>query len=139
MAPKTRHLAQGKRKKTNRRPVGGAATPQSVASQPDAVAPLAIETTPNVDPLGHRSPGQPMGPEVPVQKLVSRRSTTGRGTRPYQSINRSIATVNTDVQRPNALPRETEYAFIRSDMRRLFYTAGSLTILMIVLLFVLDR
>jgi hypothetical protein len=79
-----------------------------------------------------------MGPEMPAQMLVSRRSATGTRTRPYQSINRSIATVSTDVQRPNALPRETEYAFIRSDMRRLFYTAGSLTILMIVLLFVLD-
>ncbi len=36
------------------------------------------------------------------------------------------------------LPRETEYAYIRSDLRRLIITAGALLVLMFVLLFVLD-
>jgi hypothetical protein len=36
------------------------------------------------------------------------------------------------------LPRDVEYAYIRSDLRRLILTAGALLILMFVLLFVLD-
>ena len=36
------------------------------------------------------------------------------------------------------LPREVEYAYIRSDLRRLILTAGALLAMMIVLLLVLD-
>jgi hypothetical protein len=36
------------------------------------------------------------------------------------------------------LPRDVEYAYIRSDLRRLIITAGALLILMFVLLFILD-
>lgn len=36
------------------------------------------------------------------------------------------------------LPRSVEYAYIRSDLRRLIITAGALLALMFVLLFVLD-
>ncbi len=36
------------------------------------------------------------------------------------------------------LPRETEYGYIRSDLRRLILTAGGLLVLMFALLFVLD-
>lgn len=36
------------------------------------------------------------------------------------------------------LTRQQEYAFIRSDIRRLIITAGALFVLMIVLLFILD-
>ena len=46
-------------------------------------------------------------------------------------------------QRPPAirpfLTKAQEYAFIRSDLRRLFVTAGPLLLFMIGLLFVLDR
>lgn len=37
------------------------------------------------------------------------------------------------------LTKEQEYAYIRSDMRRLLYTAGPLLLLMIGLLFVIER
>ncbi|HET9659392.1 MAG TPA: hypothetical protein VFP05_03615 [Thermomicrobiales bacterium] len=36
------------------------------------------------------------------------------------------------------LPRDVEYAYIRSDLRRLILTAAALLVLMFVLLFVLD-
>ncbi len=36
------------------------------------------------------------------------------------------------------LPRDVEYAYIRSDLRRLILTAGALLVLMFVLLFVLE-
>ena len=36
------------------------------------------------------------------------------------------------------LPRDVEYAYIRSDLRRLIITAGALLVLMFVLLFILD-
>lgn len=36
------------------------------------------------------------------------------------------------------LPREVEYAYVRSDLRRLIITAGALLILMFILLFILD-
>lgn len=38
----------------------------------------------------------------------------------------------------HALPREQEYAFIRSDLRRLLITAAIVTVLMLVMLVVLD-
>ena len=37
-----------------------------------------------------------------------------------------------------SISRETEYAYIESDLRRLILTAGALLILMVVLLFLLD-
>jgi hypothetical protein len=46
--------------------------------------------------------------------------------------------------RPNvasvvALPREIEFAYIRSDMRRLLIIAGALLALMLVILFLVER
>lgn len=43
------------------------------------------------------------------------------------------------VARPIALTREEEYGFIRSDLRRLVVTAGSLLGVMLLLLLVLGR
>ena len=40
--------------------------------------------------------------------------------------------------RPMALTREQEYRFIRNDLNRLLITAGSLLLLMIVLLFLIE-
>ncbi len=56
----------------------------------------------------------------------------------------ATAQANRRVNRPKTqavtyvLPRDVEYAYIRSDLRRLILTAGALLILMFVLLFVLD-
>ena len=61
----------------------------------------------------------PSGATTPVQ--ASRR------------VNRSKTQAVTYV-----LPRNVEYAYIRSDLRRLILTAGALLVLMFVLLFILD-
>jgi hypothetical protein len=37
------------------------------------------------------------------------------------------------------LTREQEYGFIRSDLRRLLVTSGALTVVMLLLLFLIDR
>jgi len=41
--------------------------------------------------------------------------------------------------RPLGISRETEYAYIRSDMRRLFVIAGALMALMLILLIFVNR
>jgi hypothetical protein len=40
--------------------------------------------------------------------------------------------------RPAVLTREQEYQYIRADMRRLIITAGSLLLLMVLLLFLIE-
>lgn len=52
------------------------------------------------------------------------------------AVNRRV--VNRPVARAVALTREQEMRYVRSDLRRLFYTAGVLFILMIALLIILD-
>jgi len=37
------------------------------------------------------------------------------------------------------LTREQEYGFIRSDLRRLLVTSGALTVVMLLMLFLIDR
>ncbi len=43
------------------------------------------------------------------------------------------------VARPIALNRDDEYRFIRADLNRLLITASALLLVMVVLLFVVDR
>jgi hypothetical protein len=40
---------------------------------------------------------------------------------------------------PGGLSREAEYAYIRSDLRRLLITAAGLLALMLVILFIVER
>jgi hypothetical protein len=60
-----------------------------------------------------------------------------RTTKPYRAGRKATPA------RPAAvaytLPREQEYAFIREDLVRLLITSGILTVVMIALLFVVDR
>jgi hypothetical protein len=42
------------------------------------------------------------------------------------------------IARPVVLTKEQEYAYIRNDLRRLYLTAGSLFVLMIALLFIIE-
>lgn len=138
MAPKTRHLAQGKRKRANRRQ-GAAPVPSTPARSAAGVPPADLgDAAGSLQERSQRpattissAASSPVGP-------VARRSTSVRTSRPYDGGNRARAAVRPDTQRPGALPRATEYAFIRSDMHRLLLTAGSLAIVMIVLLFLLD-
>lgn len=51
---------------------------------------------------------------------------------------RVAAATKRGIARPIVLSREQEFRFIRSDLRRLVITAGSLFVLMIALLFFVD-
>jgi hypothetical protein len=53
-------------------------------------------------------------------------------TRTAASMSRRV------IARPVALTKQQEYAFIRSDLRRLGITAGLLFVMMIVLLFIVE-
>jgi hypothetical protein len=58
---------------------------------------------------------------------------------PGAAVRRSVATASKrTIARPVALTKAQEYRFIRTDLRRLLYTAAALFVLMIVLLFVFD-
>jgi hypothetical protein len=63
-------------------------------------------------------------PEVGQRSAASAARREARAARPRSAI--------------HALPREQEYAFIRSDLRRLLMTAGVVTLLMLAMLVVLD-
>jgi hypothetical protein len=63
--------------------------------------------------------------------------TPARKTRPHQQ-RRNAAVARTSVA-TYSISKEQEYVFIREDMRRLLYTAGILIVVMIGLLFVVDR
>ncbi|MEJ7839343.1 MAG: hypothetical protein WKF81_11030 [Thermomicrobiales bacterium] len=58
------------------------------------------------------------------------------GVRPAATRNRAVAT--RQVVAVRKLTREQEYGFIRADLRRLLITAGSLVLVMVVLLFVIE-
>ncbi|MCA9860143.1 MAG: hypothetical protein KC438_10490 [Thermomicrobiales bacterium] len=57
-------------------------------------------------------------------------------TSPVQASRRTRPRAVQQIQ--YVLPRQVEYAYIRSDIRRLVFTAAALFILMFALLFVLD-
>jgi hypothetical protein len=65
-------------------------------------------------------------------------TTARRSVRPYQA---GVATsrARTPSRSVFALSRAQEYAFIREDMRRLLLTSGVLVVVMIALLFLIDR
>lgn len=65
------------------------------------------------------------------EELVAPRSTASAAARSRVNRRQSQAVAY-------VLPREVEYAYIRSDLRRLVITAGALLILMFALLFILD-
>ena len=98
----------------------------------------------------------------PQQRQTPRRSTQRPNRAQIQAMEaRSVATSSTPVETPRAgaavsapargraaarrqvnrvytLSREAEYAYVRSDMRRLFIIAAGLFALMFVLLFIID-
>jgi hypothetical protein len=59
----------------------------------------------------------------------------GAAVAPARVLRRTRPGVSTVV----ALPREVEYAYIRSDMRRLLIIAGALLALMLVILILVER
>lgn len=103
-----------RQKRTNRKQNRAQRKAQEVRlAESSAPAPLDLTVALEQDEL------VPTGATAPVQ--ASRR------------VNRSKTQAVTYV-----LPRNVEYAYIRSDLRRLIITAGALLVLMFVLLFVLD-
>lgn len=89
---------------------------------------------------GDASPAEPsVNRNMASSAVTPRRPATDRRLRPYVATNRARARTTSDAPHSTTLPREMEYAFIRADMRRLLFTAGSLAIVMIVLLLVLER
>ena len=54
------------------------------------------------------------------------------------AIRRSVAASKRTIARPVVLSKVQEYRFIRADLRRLLLTAGTLFVIMIALLFVVD-
>lgn len=57
---------------------------------------------------------------------------------PGAAVRRSVAASKRTIARPVSLTKAQEYRFIRTDLRRLLYTAAVLFVLMIVLLFIFD-
>ncbi len=110
--PKPRPRATG-----GRRP-GGPGTRRPTREEIRAAAARAAQTAPT---LGAEAGGAAVAPASPR----TARTTTGR------SGGRVFA-------RPVALSREEEYRFIRSDLRRMVLTAGSLLAVMLVLLVLIE-
>jgi hypothetical protein len=105
---------QRRGKSTNRKPNRSQRKAQEVRlAETNAPSPIDLTVALDQEEL------VPVGATAPV--IASRR------------VNRRQAQPITYV-----LPREVEYAYIRSDLRRLILTAGALLIFMFVLLFVLD-
>lgn len=72
-------------------------------------------------------------PAAPVERPASPARSRGASASRSGGPTRARA-----IARPIVLTREEEYRHIRADMNRLLITAGSLFVLMIVLLFVIE-
>ena len=87
-----------------------------------------------------RTAPQPAVAETPVATgngASAAAVTPTRTTKPYQASRKAAPARPAAVV--SSLPREQEYAFIREDLVRLLITSGILTVVMIALLFVVDR
>lgn len=127
MPRKARQGTRPKKKQARIRTVPGPTLqrPEPIAEPAPSLAPEAA-TIPSRD----GAPPSAQGPRV----------TMNRAARPYQHRRgRQVATVRSLTKaNPFVLPREREYGFIRSDLRRLLLTAAVLAIMMVALLVVLE-
>ena len=106
---------KAKSKKSNRQPNRAQRKAQQVRqAESNAPAPIDMTVALEQDQLVEAPATEP----VQASRRVSRR----QASQPVSYV----------------LPRSVEYAYIRSDLRRLIITAGALLALMFVLLFVLD-
>jgi hypothetical protein len=69
---------------------------------------------------------------------VSNVAGAGGSGGPISLPRRAAALTRRAIARPMVLSKEQEYRFIRTDLRRLILTAGSLFVLMVALLFIVD-
>jgi hypothetical protein len=108
---------------------------QAVAPEPTPI------TVPDEQLPDQATPVQPFEEiaDVPVPTATaSRRASSSRRIRPYQQ-RKSSPTARMSSAASITISKAQEYAFIREDLRRLLLTAGVLTVVMIGLLFVIDR
>lgn len=82
-------------------------------------------------------PGEPEEIPEAIAVVAEPPPTRRTGSRSQSADRQRKRKSETPVRR--TLTKAQEYAFIRSDMRRLLYTAGPLLLLMLALLFVIDR
>jgi hypothetical protein len=135
-SPKNRKQRQVARAKaTPKAPIAQATS--DVAKPPErSVTTLMEDETIAATPL----PG-PIGFQVSQPTETPRNATrsSNRQVKPYQTRRKTLAIGRAPASISTALPREQEYAFIRADLQRLLLIAGVLTVVMILLLFVVDR
>lgn len=117
--------------RNRKRRTARAVSSDRIAQSRTAVAPRAATEQPVAVP----AEGDENEP-VSMRQALPRK--TQRDVRPYQSRHKSIV-VSHAPSSISTLPREQEYAFIRADLQRLLVIAGTLTVVMIALLFVIER
>lgn len=101
-------------------------------SQVQAAAVRAAQTHEDVFAV-QSSEDEPEALEAQPDAPPRRRS----GVRPVATRGRSSVAAK-PLANVHRVTREQEYAFIRADLRRLLVTAGSLAVVMVVLLFVIE-
>jgi len=106
-------------KQTTRKPNRAQRKAQQVRqAETNAPAPVAIETAPEwVEPV------------APAPVVAAAPARSDRARRAMRQKSQAVT---------YTIPRDVEYAYIRSDLRRLILTAGAMLVLMLVLLFLLD-
>lgn len=129
MPRKARQGARPKKKQTRTRKQSA---PTARLAGPSAEPGLG---TAPVDPAENSGKATITGPAANEQ----RPRTTARGSTPYlHRRGRHVATVRATAASAYGLPREREYGYIRSDLRRLILTAAVLAIMMVALLVMLE-
>jgi len=101
-----------------------------------ASAATAAETT--VDQTAPVEPTPTVAPDAVISS-APRSSSTIAARRAARAQASRHALAETPGPRVATMPRDVEYGFIRADLRRMLYTAGLILVIMVALLFVVDR
>lgn len=126
-----RSTRQGSRPK--KKQVGSRPQPVARMQPPAVAAELPPEQTIPIAP----DPAPPS--ESSTTRISSQRGTGRRAATPYQhGRRRQVVATRSTASNAFVLPREQEYRFIRSDLKRLLLTAAVLTIMMVTLLVILE-
>jgi len=125
MARKTGHTARQKKSSRQARSQQAAVRKRQPIETDQPAAPVSDAPEPEVVEAAHVAEAAP-------------RSASRARTRPYRS-GRPAAVARSVTASTFGVSREQEYAFIREDLRRLLYTAGALILVMLVLLFAIER
>lgn len=128
MARNTRQASRAKKKQTGSRtqPVARRQRPAAtVVPIQEKATPVAVAPAPPAD--------------AATGSVGRQRGASSRTARPYQHRRgRLVVATRSTASGAFMLPREQEYGFIRSDLRRLLITAAVLTAMMVALLVILE-